>query len=101
MDIVIMNIPIPKRKRLSLTYEPTTNFSIRAEWARSKYLYRIPGPLTDSMFYADPTQATRSTELFQSRYSCSFYYTELATCISNKIAAHYISSTGKKKQCTI
>ena len=47
-----------------LTYEPTTRFSIRAEWTRSKYLYRIPGPLTDSMFVADPTQATRSRNYF-------------------------------------
>ena len=47
-----------------LTFEPTTRFSIRAEWARSKYLYRIPGPLTDSMFLADPTQATRSRNYF-------------------------------------
>jgi Fe(3+) dicitrate transport protein len=46
-----------------LSYE-ATRFSIRAEWARSKYLYRIPGPLTDSMFYADPTQATRSRNYF-------------------------------------
>jgi Fe(3+) dicitrate transport protein len=46
------------------TYEPTHNLSVRAEWARSKYLYRIPGGLTDSMFYADPTQATRSRNYF-------------------------------------
>lgn len=47
-----------------LTYEPTEKFSIRAEWARSKYLYRIPGPLTDSMFHADPTQASRSRNYY-------------------------------------
>ncbi|RYG40044.1 MAG: TonB-dependent receptor, partial [Chitinophagaceae bacterium] len=46
------------------TFEPTGRLSIRAEWARSKYLYRIPGALTDSMFYADPTQATRSRNYF-------------------------------------
>ncbi len=49
---------------IMLTYEPTKNFSIRLEWARSKYLYRIPGALTDSMFAADPTQATRSRNYF-------------------------------------
>jgi Fe(3+) dicitrate transport protein len=48
---------------ITVTYE-STKFSIRAEWARSKYLYRIPGPLTDSMFYAGPTQATRSRNYF-------------------------------------
>lgn len=49
---------------IMITYEPNEKISIRAEWARSKYLYRIPGPLTDSMFYADPTQATRSRNYF-------------------------------------
>lgn len=47
-----------------LTYEPNSKFSIRAEWARSEYVYRIPGPLTDSMFHADPRQATRSRNYF-------------------------------------
>ena len=47
-----------------LTWQPNKKFSIRAEWARSKYTYRIPGPLTDSMFYADPRQATRSRNYF-------------------------------------
>ncbi|GAB2818455.1 TonB-dependent receptor [Ferruginibacter profundus] len=47
-----------------LIYEPNKNFSLRLEWARSKYLYRIPGPLTDSMFTADPKQATRSRNYF-------------------------------------
>ncbi len=47
-----------------LTYEAASNLTIRAEWARSKYLYRIPGGLTDSMFFADPTQATRSRNYY-------------------------------------
>jgi Fe(3+) dicitrate transport protein len=47
-----------------LNYNPNANVSVRLEWARSKYLYRIPGPLTDSMFHADPTQATRSRNYF-------------------------------------
>lgn len=47
-----------------LAYEPNKNFSIRLEWSRSKYLYRIPGALTDSMFAADPRQATRSRNYF-------------------------------------
>jgi len=47
-----------------VSYEASAKLSIRAEWARSKYLYRIPGPLTDSMFHADPTQATRSRNYF-------------------------------------
>lgn len=47
-----------------LTYEPTSNFSVRLEWARSTYRYRIPGALTDSMFYADPRKATRARNYF-------------------------------------
>ena len=47
-----------------LSYDLSPGFSVRAEWARSKYQYRIPGPLTDSMFYADPKQATRSRNYF-------------------------------------
>lgn len=47
-----------------VSFEPGTRFSIRAEWARSRYRYRIPGPLTDSMFYSDPQQATRSRNYF-------------------------------------
>lgn len=47
-----------------LNYDVTTKLSIRAEWARSHYLYRIPGPITDIMFQADPTQATRSRNYF-------------------------------------
>ncbi len=47
-----------------LSYEPKKNIAIRAEWSRSKYLYKIPGALTDSMFAADPTQATRNRNYF-------------------------------------
>ena len=49
---------------IALTYEPTTRFSVKLEWSRSKYVYRIPGPLTDSMFYADPKQSSRSRNYF-------------------------------------
>jgi Fe(3+) dicitrate transport protein len=49
---------------VTITYDIKENFSIRAEWSRSTYLYRIPGPLTDSMFAADPRQATRSRNYF-------------------------------------
>ncbi|MBC7830225.1 MAG: TonB-dependent receptor [Chitinophagaceae bacterium] len=49
---------------IAVTYEPNKNFSIRVEWARSQYRYRIPGSLTDSMFNADPKQATRARNYF-------------------------------------
>lgn len=47
-----------------ITYSPTQNLKFRAEVARSAYTYRIPGPLTDNMFYANPRQATRSRNYF-------------------------------------
>ena len=47
-----------------LTWQPVNNFSIRLEWSNSQYTYHIPGPLTDSMFYADPRQATRARNYF-------------------------------------
>ncbi|MBI5371175.1 MAG: TonB-dependent receptor [Sphingobacteriales bacterium] len=47
-----------------LNYTVAPRLSIRAEWARSRYLYRIPGALTDSMFRADPRQSTRSRNYF-------------------------------------
>ena len=47
-----------------LYYMPTSKFTLKAELLRSNYLYRIPGPLTDAMFAADPRQATRSRNYF-------------------------------------
>ncbi|MBL7697637.1 MAG: TonB-dependent receptor [Chitinophagaceae bacterium] len=42
-----------------LSYDFSSNFSARLEYARSVYKYRIPGQMNDSMFNADPRQATR------------------------------------------
>lgn len=47
-----------------LQYDINRKATVKLEWARSKYLYRIPGALTDSMFAADPKQATRSRNYF-------------------------------------
>lgn len=47
-----------------ITYAPNEKLSLRVEWARSAYTYRIPGGLNDYMFYADPRQATRSRNYF-------------------------------------
>ncbi len=49
---------------IMLEYRPTDNLSIRAEWARSVYQYKIPGGLTDSQFLANPRQASRSRNYF-------------------------------------
>lgn len=47
-----------------LAYYPTKNIKLKAEVVRSNYVYQIPGPLSDSMFHADPRQATRSRNYF-------------------------------------
>ena len=47
-----------------LDYQFSKNISARVEWARSTYRYRLPGQLNDSMFNADPRQATRTRNYF-------------------------------------
>lgn len=47
-----------------LKYSPTAHLTLKAELLRSNYLYRLPGPLTDAMFAADPRQASRSRNYF-------------------------------------
>lgn len=47
-----------------LKYMPSTKLALKAELLRSNYLYRLPGPLTDAMFAANPRQATRSRNYF-------------------------------------
>lgn len=47
-----------------LQYDINSKATVKLEWARSQYLYRMPGALTDSMFNADPRQATRSRNYF-------------------------------------
>ncbi|HEY3403983.1 MAG TPA: TonB-dependent receptor [Ohtaekwangia sp.] len=47
-----------------LIYNVNDHIRIKAELARSNYIYHIPGQMTDSMFYADPQQSTRSRNYF-------------------------------------
>lgn len=49
---------------IQLQYLFSDKVSLKAELGRSKYLYRIPGPLNDSMFRADPQMSTRSRNYF-------------------------------------
>jgi len=51
-------------QNIQLTWEASERFSVKLEWARSAYTYRIPGPLTDAMFYSNPRQATRTRNYF-------------------------------------
>ncbi len=48
-----------------LQYKFSPFFTISASLGRSAYLYRLPGPLNDSMFFADPRQATRTRNYFR------------------------------------
>ncbi|MBL0740665.1 TonB-dependent receptor family protein [Chryseolinea lacunae] len=47
-----------------LVYNASKNFKISGEFSRSNYVYQIPGPLTDSMFHADPRMSTRARNYF-------------------------------------
>lgn len=51
-------------QELLLRYNFSPNLKLTAELSRSEYVYQIPGPLTDSMFHADPRQSTRSRNYF-------------------------------------
>lgn len=66
---------------LMVKYAPNKKLELTAEIARSKFAYRMPGPLTDSMFYADPRQSTRarnyySPEIFVPSLSMDLAITE-------------------------
>jgi Fe(3+) dicitrate transport protein len=47
-----------------ITYRPSASVTINAELSQSKYLYQLPGQLTDSMFTADPRQSTRARNYY-------------------------------------
>ncbi len=49
---------------VSLVYAPNTRFSLKVDWARSEYIYRMPGQLTDSEFHDNPKQASRTRNYF-------------------------------------
>lgn len=49
---------------VQLNYRFSNAVSLSAAFGRSKYQYQIPGPLTDSMFNADPEMSTRSRNYF-------------------------------------
>ena len=49
---------------IQLQYAFNNKVSLKAEVGRSKYLYQIPGPLNDSMFFEDPRMSTRSRNYF-------------------------------------
>lgn len=57
-----------------VTWQIAPNAKLRAELAHSKYLYQLPGQLTDAMFATDPRQSNRS----RNYYSPDIYIPSLA-----------------------
>lgn len=49
---------------LGLRYHISRDLTARAGWARSKYVYQLPGQLNDSMFHANPRMSTRSRNYY-------------------------------------
>ncbi len=47
-----------------LQWQPNENLSIKAVWAHSNYVIQLAGPLTDSIFYANPQASTRSRNYY-------------------------------------
>lgn len=47
-----------------IIYEASSKVTLKADLKHSQYVYHIPGPLTDSMFYANPRMSTRSRNYF-------------------------------------
>lgn len=50
---------------VSLYYDAAKNLHFKLEWTHSNYIAHIPGPLTDSMFHANPKMSTRSRNYYQ------------------------------------
>ncbi|MCF0049030.1 TonB-dependent receptor [Dyadobacter sp. LJ53] len=48
----------------SMHFQVTRKIVWKAEVGRSAYIYKIPGPLTDSMFHRNPKQASRQRNYF-------------------------------------
>jgi Fe(3+) dicitrate transport protein len=44
---------------LAIGYQASDRLQFKAEFAHSRYLYQLPGPLSDSMFAANPRMSTR------------------------------------------
>lgn len=47
-----------------MAIKATEHVQVRVSFGHSKYIYQLPGPLTDSMFHAAPTQSTRGRNYY-------------------------------------
>ncbi|HTF29420.1 MAG TPA: TonB-dependent receptor plug domain-containing protein, partial [Flavitalea sp.] len=86
-------------EQVTVAYEPTKNLSITLEWARSEYVYRIPGPLTDKQFEDDPRQATRTRNYFNPDIHVPSV--KIAWAISDRTNIQLISSAVLGKRSSV
>ncbi|HMF70576.1 MAG TPA: TonB-dependent receptor, partial [Flavitalea sp.] len=86
-------------EQVTVAYEPTKNLSITIEWARSEYVYRIPGPLTDKQFEDDPRQATRTRNYFNPDIHVPSV--KIAWAISDRTNIQLISSAVLGKRSSV
>ncbi len=50
---------------VNIQYQINRRMNLTMELGRNSYVYQSPGPLTDSMFFANPRQATRNRNFYQ------------------------------------
>lgn len=50
---------------VNIQYQINRRMNLTMELGRNNYVYQLPGPLTDSMFFANPRQSTRSRNFYQ------------------------------------
>lgn len=50
---------------IRLQYDFSSKLSLKAELGHTDYVYQLPGPLTDSLFYANPRMSTRSRNYYE------------------------------------
>ena len=86
-------------QQVSIAYEPTKNFSVTFEWARSEYVYRIPGPLTDKQFEDDPRQATRTRNYFNPDIHVPSV--RIAWSVSDRTNIQFVSSAVLGKRSSV
>ena len=51
-------------ENISFQYDVSSKMNLQIDWARSEYVYRMPGPLTTLMYLQNPQQASRKRNYF-------------------------------------
>lgn len=80
----------------ALTFHASTNLRLRARVGRSYYLHSVPGPLTDSMFYADPRTATRTRNWFSPEIVVPALRLEWEPSSRTSVSAQVSTLTGRR-----